>query len=247
MPNNPFSKLLSGLGSFFAFIIKGILFLAFLWGEFGGLYHSFRYHNDVVIAFLVPPIAWYRSIEFFWCKERRANDIYISQPELSTDEYSEMSLIFNKAFEDSLTDEDISRLKQLYSDFEHRTGEAFDEKDVYTYETMMEAKVLYEREVGRCILSSIDSEQPFYSDDYKKLKKLLKQYGYVHPEKLKRDHEKIKSAGFRTPWTDELGMSYYPPSREEALEGLRDIDILEINNKKIVAMMFEIIKEREKQ
>ena len=38
------------------------------WLEFGGLYHAFSRHGvvDGAVAFLIPPVAWYRSIEFFW-------------------------------------------------------------------------------------------------------------------------------------------------------------------------------------
>lgn len=37
-----------------------------LWAELGGLYHSYTKHNDVVLAFFIPPVAVYRSVEFFW-------------------------------------------------------------------------------------------------------------------------------------------------------------------------------------
>ena len=45
-----------------------ILILVFIWGEFGGLYHSFKKHSltETFIATFIPPVAWYRSIEIFW-------------------------------------------------------------------------------------------------------------------------------------------------------------------------------------
>ncbi|MBC8484578.1 MAG: hypothetical protein H8D45_00875 [Bacteroidetes bacterium] len=45
-----------------------ILGLGFIWIEFGGLYHSFKKHSlaEGVIATFIPPVAWYRSVEFFW-------------------------------------------------------------------------------------------------------------------------------------------------------------------------------------
>lgn len=49
-------------------IAEFALLAALIWGEFGGLYHSFTKHGggDTALAFLVPPFAFYRSIEFFW-------------------------------------------------------------------------------------------------------------------------------------------------------------------------------------
>jgi len=43
------------------------LFLIVL-GEVGGIYHAYTKHSkkDVLLAFCVPPVAWYLSIEFFW-------------------------------------------------------------------------------------------------------------------------------------------------------------------------------------
>lgn len=40
----------------------------FLWLQFGGLYHAFSRHpnGDGIAAVLIPPWAWYRSIEYFW-------------------------------------------------------------------------------------------------------------------------------------------------------------------------------------
>lgn len=41
---------------------------AFVWLEFGGIFHAFSRHgmSDGLLAVFVPPVAWYRSIEYFW-------------------------------------------------------------------------------------------------------------------------------------------------------------------------------------
>lgn len=47
----------------------GAVFLAiFLWLQFGGIYHAFSRHpnGDGIASVLIPPWAWYRSIEYFW-------------------------------------------------------------------------------------------------------------------------------------------------------------------------------------
>jgi|FLOH01.1.fsa_nt_gi hypothetical protein len=45
-----------------------IIGLALIWGEFGGLFHSYKKHStsDVFLSFFIPPVSWYRSVEFFW-------------------------------------------------------------------------------------------------------------------------------------------------------------------------------------
>jgi len=41
-----------------------------IWGEFGGLYHTYTRHRDQFwLAVVVPPIAWYRGVEMLWHKE----------------------------------------------------------------------------------------------------------------------------------------------------------------------------------
>ncbi|MCB0302862.1 MAG: hypothetical protein KDI38_03695 [Calditrichaeota bacterium] len=44
----------------------GSLILA--WGFIGGYYHSITKHDsgDIYLAFMVPPYAWYRSVEMLW-------------------------------------------------------------------------------------------------------------------------------------------------------------------------------------
>jgi len=50
------------------YFFSTLLVLALTWGEFYGIYHSFKKHSltEGIISVFVPPFAWYRSIEFFW-------------------------------------------------------------------------------------------------------------------------------------------------------------------------------------
>lgn len=55
--------------------LLSVLFgLVFIWAEFGGIYHSYSKHNDVLLAIFIPPVAWYRSVEFFWHDDYRGVD-----------------------------------------------------------------------------------------------------------------------------------------------------------------------------
>jgi hypothetical protein len=54
--------------SFAVFTI--IFYIAVIWGEFGGLYHTYTRHRDQFwLAVFVPPISWYMGVEMFWHKE----------------------------------------------------------------------------------------------------------------------------------------------------------------------------------
>lgn len=57
----------------FGFIMGAVMFFAFTWCQFGGVYHAFKHHGtiDGVITVLVPPYSWYYGIEFFFCSERK--------------------------------------------------------------------------------------------------------------------------------------------------------------------------------
>lgn len=34
--------------------------------EFGGLYHTWKKHDDLILAAIIPPLSWYRAVEAFW-------------------------------------------------------------------------------------------------------------------------------------------------------------------------------------
>jgi len=60
--NGFFLKIFSGIS-------QVILVLGLMWGEFAAIYHAFAHHSTRAgfIAVFIPPIAWYRSIDFiFW-------------------------------------------------------------------------------------------------------------------------------------------------------------------------------------
>lgn len=49
-------------------------YLIFIWLEFGGIYHAFS-HSAIggYFSVIIPPYAWYRSIEFFWHEEEQVD------------------------------------------------------------------------------------------------------------------------------------------------------------------------------
>src|SRR5689334_842945 len=98
-------------------VISGLLtvifWVCFGWTELGGIVHAFKDHSvgDGFAATIVPPWAWYRSIEFFWHKDVRAsrNASQSGPPEqryppLIAREQNVISRVFSKAQEQPLTE-----------------------------------------------------------------------------------------------------------------------------------------------
>ena len=47
-------------------IFQGLFILLIIWGETVGIYHAAKKHDEFWLATMLPPVAWYRSIEIFW-------------------------------------------------------------------------------------------------------------------------------------------------------------------------------------
>jgi hypothetical protein len=62
-PEGKTKKLFVTIGATFITII---LYASVAYFEFGGIYHAWKKHNDAVLAFFIPPLAWYRAVEVFW-------------------------------------------------------------------------------------------------------------------------------------------------------------------------------------
>jgi len=66
----------------FTIIIAVLVWAGIIWGEFGGLYHSFKHFGfrDGLVAAFVPPYSWYRSVHFFfWLNERGKIEKYFTK------------------------------------------------------------------------------------------------------------------------------------------------------------------------
>lgn len=53
---------------FFEIIWTIVIIYVLFFGEWVGLYHSYKHHSskDFFASIFIPPLAWYRSIEMFW-------------------------------------------------------------------------------------------------------------------------------------------------------------------------------------
>ncbi len=237
-----FSKLFSG-------IFGVILTIVLIWGEFGGIYHAFKHHSvaDGFIAAFIPPMAWYRSVEFFFCKKRGGflnlakktqRESAEGLPKFSADEIEMYSFVVAKSFREPLQNEDLKQLKWVLKKYHDRVGVRMSLNEVETFKKVMRTVCEYNAELGRCLLLSFDSKQPVISIRLKQLRSEMEKNGFTRKSKLKADFRKIESVAKDQPWTDEFGQKYYPLTRDEILDGLK---MEEISKKNIdmVANVFE--------
>jgi hypothetical protein len=89
----------------------------------------------------------------------------------------------------------------------------------------------YNRELGRCMLQSIDNgpAQPFISNEYLRLRDEMEKTGVVRKSKLDDDRAKIIAAATRSTWVNEFGHKYPAPTRDMVVKGLRQADMIKAN------------------
>lgn len=241
--SNRISSFLGGLVSF-------VLWTIIVWGEIVGNVHAFRQHGvrDGFAAVFVPPWAWYRGIEFFrhrnignqnsstaTAQESTAQESF---PPPTADEQDALSKISSKALEQPLTDEDLRLYKNIVTEYGTRTGKQVSRGDSQQFLRMMKLTTDYKRELGRCLLASIDQKQPFISKELEELRGKMQETG-MRAARLEADFRKIDSAANQTPFSDERGHQYYPPTREQVVQGLRQVDLADENFKKMAAILQE--------
>lgn len=241
--SNRISSFLGGLVSF-------VLWTIIVWGEIVGNVHAFRQHGvrDGFAAVFVPPWAWYRGIEFFrhrnienqnsstaTAQESTAQESF---PPPTADEQDALSKISSKALEQPLTDEDLRLYKHIATEYGARTGRQVSRPEVEQFLHIMKVTIDYKRELGRCLLASIDQKQLFISAELEDLREKMRQIG-MRAEQLEIDFRKIESAGNQTPFSDEHGHEYYPLTREAVVQGLRQVDVADENFKKMAAILQE--------
>lgn len=95
-----------------AFLLTGIgviIPLFIVYGEIFGIVHSVRHHskNDVIASFLLPPWAWWRSVELYWhddyanvdWNKRLKGDVFVLYRLLASDPKKDEQAEFNDILE----------------------------------------------------------------------------------------------------------------------------------------------------
>lgn len=242
-------KLASLLSGFFYFM----LLLAILWGEVVGTGHAFWKHSitDGIAAIALPPWAWYRGIEFFWHnkledqtgKERPVRDY----PPTTVDEEEVLTRISSKAVQEPLTQEDLTLYRNVVEKYGTRTGKFVVQPEIVEFLEIRDKTSRYKRELGRCLLISISSKRPFISGELKDLRQQMEKQALITSAKLDSDIRKLKSAANGTVSIDEQGIEYAPLTRDDVLQELKNIDMVDENFRRMAAVLEEVSAAPHKQ
>jgi hypothetical protein len=215
-------------------LLTTVIWLAVGWGELGGTVHAFKGHGvgDGFAAVVVPPWAWYRSVEFFWHhphavdnSAKTSSHTDGSYPPLNAEEQDVISRVFSKAMKEPLADDDLSAYKHELVSYGARTGKPITGSDVKQLLELARLGSAYHRELGRCLLASIDQGKPFISPELEELRGRMKESGIVRASRLDADFRNIDSAARGTTLTDEFGHEHYPPTRDDVIRDLKEDDI----------------------
>jgi|ERR1700675_905626 len=232
-------------------LLTTVTWIALGWIELAGIVHAFKDHGvgDGFAAVVVPPWAWYRSVEFFWHHTRAVDNSATnsthtdgSYPPLNAEEQDVVSRVFSKAMKEPLTDDDLRAYKQELVSYGTRTGKPVIGSDVKQLLELARLGSAYHRELGRCLLASIDQRKPFISPELEELRDRMKESGMVRASKLDADFRNLDSAARGTTLTDEFGHEHYPPTRDDVIRDLKEDDIVDDNFNRVATIVDEVAK-----
>lgn len=101
----------------------------------------------------------------------------------------------------------------------------------------------YNLELCKCIVSSIDMQSPYYSRELNRLRDEMAKLGIVDEAKLEEDSRLIQAAAAAENWKDRFAEMHPPPTREEALEGIKRCQITIENFDELNGLLRKIVKE----
>jgi hypothetical protein len=147
-----------------------------IWGEFGGLYHTFTRHKDQFwLAVFVPPVSWYRSVEFFW------HDEY-SGKKWETTKKADVQTIFYLLQTSHQKDADRAKLSEEIEGFKKKISK-YPKDNKAIIKTIFDDYVQYELALYDDFIEMLsrfaasDAISGFKSDKTKELELKLQQYG----------------------------------------------------------------------
>jgi hypothetical protein len=232
-------KVFSGfIGGIFALIIT----IAFLWFQFGGIWHAFKGHSTKagIIAIIVPPVAWYYSVEFFFHKAQPAglpSQADQSLADLTPDEMSQFSLFTASMDKRLLSDSEIQAYLALETRYEKRTGNKYDPKAaIEAFQSTLITND-YQAELLRCMLMSLDAHHREQSAKLMDLKDKAIDAGR-RASLVKADMEMLDNlASGDTAGRDQYGVQRRLPTRDQILEYLEEATNERSNLQRLILRM----------
>jgi hypothetical protein len=176
--------------------------------------------------------------------ERKVNLTEAGWPEFTVEELDKVSEIMGKAMQKPLQESDLERLRKILDSYHQRVGRLMQKEYVDLFISMMEIPIEYNYELGKCLLYSVDSKDPYISNELRNLRAEMEMLGTTDKKKLDSDFKRIRATGIGEPWEDEFGITYEPLTREEVLAGIKETDMMKENFKKVSIILREFIKQK---
>jgi hypothetical protein len=158
-------------------------------------------------------------------------------PALSAAENSTFSRVIGKAFQATLVEADLDSVRSVCQHYTTRTGKRMSHAEVTALGDILTLTYRYNVELGRCLLLSLDSGQPFVSKAYGELALQMVATGYARKGKIDSDRSLLVSTARRTRSTNEFGEEFAPLTRESIMASNTHLDTAKPNFDKIAQVL----------
>ncbi|MBK8285775.1 MAG: hypothetical protein IPK97_13410 [Ahniella sp.] len=158
-------------------------------------------------------------------------------PALSAAENSTFSRVIGKAFQAPLVEADLDSVRSVCQHYTTRTGIRMSRAEVTALGDILTLTYRYNVELGRCLLLSLDSGQPFVSKAYGELAQQMVATGYARKGKIDADRSLLVSTARRTRSTNEFGEEFAPLTRGSILASNAHLETVKPNFDKIAQVL----------
>ncbi len=164
-------------------------------------------------------------------------------PPLTAEESAALGTVMAKV--DELWDEaDIELLRSTYRDYQHRVGRSVvTPKELELLGEQLETMQKYERELGKCMLLSLDAKDVVESHDLKILREQASIIGRKS-ELIEQDKRMLHAVATGEPTRDAKGVLRAPPTREKILKDQREVEVRAQNFARFTEVLRSVASEK---
>jgi len=166
-----------------------------------------------------------------------------SPPPLNAKELSVVSRVYAKGLRGKLTEADVDEFRTCVRGYSERTGRPPTRQEVEALREGLELSFRYNRELGSCLLLSVDLGGPVLTQDYERLRKAMLAASGARQSKLDADKALIIATAKGEPSVNEFGETIPVLTREEILASLKSLDIVEKNLDTLSRVFSEYVDE----
>jgi len=163
-------------------------------------------------------------------------------PEFNASELDIFSQVMQKCNNDTLTQEDINKLRNVMIHYTNRTGKKMSNEEYHSLVDVTKITDDYLYELGTSLLYSWDQKEIITTSKFDYLYKIMKSQNLRKEVKLQEDINTLKAASINQPYIeDELGQRY-EFGREVILQHMRQNELIDLNLQKVVNLMKEFVE-----